>query len=92
MLFFTVLYRRTIRIEEDELVDRFGEEYTAYMERVPAVLPRLGEVKTGGTEDRVRGGEAGFRLGLFTRNREWEAGVGVAIGWGLLWLKMWWLS
>ncbi len=30
-----------IRMEDAELEQRFGEEYTAYRERVPAVLPRL---------------------------------------------------
>ncbi|PYX45632.1 MAG: hypothetical protein DMG79_18820 [Acidobacteria bacterium] len=30
-----------IRMEEAELAKRFGEEYAAYRERVPAVLPRL---------------------------------------------------
>jgi protein-S-isoprenylcysteine O-methyltransferase Ste14 len=31
-----------IRMEDAELEKRFGEEYAAYRERVPAVLPRLG--------------------------------------------------
>jgi protein-S-isoprenylcysteine O-methyltransferase Ste14 len=31
-----------IRMEDAELEKRFGEEYAAYRERVPALLPRLG--------------------------------------------------
>jgi len=31
-----------IRMEDDELEQRFGAEFTAYRERVPAVLPKLG--------------------------------------------------
>jgi protein-S-isoprenylcysteine O-methyltransferase Ste14 len=31
-----------IRMEDEELEKRFGEEYRAYRLRVPAVLPRLG--------------------------------------------------
>jgi protein-S-isoprenylcysteine O-methyltransferase Ste14 len=30
-----------IRMEDAELEKRFGEEYSAYCERVPAILPRL---------------------------------------------------
>jgi protein-S-isoprenylcysteine O-methyltransferase Ste14 len=30
-----------IRLEDRELAQRFGEEYRAYRERVPAVLPRI---------------------------------------------------
>jgi protein-S-isoprenylcysteine O-methyltransferase Ste14 len=31
-----------IRMEDAELAKRFGEEYAAYQQRVPAVLPRVG--------------------------------------------------
>ena len=30
-----------IRLEDRELEQRFGDEYRAYRERVPAVLPRI---------------------------------------------------
>lgn len=35
------IVRLTVWLEERELVDRFGEEYEAYMRRVPRFLPRI---------------------------------------------------
>ena len=31
-----------VRLEEQELLERFGEEYRQYQQRVPALLPRIG--------------------------------------------------
>jgi steroid 5-alpha reductase family enzyme len=36
-----VLYLKTIRQEETFLAERFGEEYEAYRQRTPRLLPRL---------------------------------------------------
>lgn len=40
VLFVAVWHPIWYRLEEAELVERFGEGYQAYLERVPAVLPR----------------------------------------------------
>jgi protein-S-isoprenylcysteine O-methyltransferase Ste14 len=37
-----VMYVRLARMEEREALQEFGDEYRAYMQRVPAFLPRLG--------------------------------------------------
>ena len=37
-----VMYVRLARIEEREALQEFGNQYRAYMQRVPAFLPRLG--------------------------------------------------
>ena len=37
-----VMYVRLARIEEREALREFGDQYRAYMQRVPAFLPRLG--------------------------------------------------
>jgi methanethiol S-methyltransferase len=37
-----VIYVRLARIEEREALRKFGDQYRAYMQRVPAFLPRLG--------------------------------------------------
>ena len=37
-----VMYVRLGRIEEREALQEFGEQYRAYMQRVPAFLPRFG--------------------------------------------------
>lgn len=34
-------------VEEQELVERFGDAYLEYRERVPAVIPRLGDRRSG---------------------------------------------
>jgi methanethiol S-methyltransferase len=40
-LVLVVMYVRLARIEEHEALREFGDEYRAYMRRVPAFLPRL---------------------------------------------------
>jgi protein-S-isoprenylcysteine O-methyltransferase Ste14 len=37
-----VMYVRLARMEEREALREFGDQYRAYMQRVPAFLPRLG--------------------------------------------------
>jgi protein-S-isoprenylcysteine O-methyltransferase Ste14 len=37
-----VMYVRLARIEEREALQEFGDQYRAYMQRVPAFLPRFG--------------------------------------------------
>ena len=37
-----VMYVRLARLEEREALREFGDQYRAYMQRVPAFLPRLG--------------------------------------------------
>ena len=37
-----VMYVRLARIEEREALREFGDQYRAYMQRVPAFIPRLG--------------------------------------------------
>ena len=37
-----VMYVRLARMEEREALREFGDQYHAYMQRVPAFLPRIG--------------------------------------------------
>jgi protein-S-isoprenylcysteine O-methyltransferase Ste14 len=76
-----LVYGKTIDAEEAELARLFGDDYRAYKTRVPAFVPRLG-----------RGAARGFSAGLFLRNREWEALLGVLGGFLILSLKMLWIS
>lgn len=41
LLFFAVIYRRTMLDEEEGLEEEFGDTYRRYREAVPALLPRL---------------------------------------------------
>ena len=38
-----VMYVRLARMEERDALREFGDQYRAYMQRVPAFLPRLGK-------------------------------------------------
>ena len=49
----TYVYARLARREERDSVDRFGEAYRAYMQRVPAFIPRLSGAKAAGTGNRL---------------------------------------
>lgn len=81
VLFFW-LYRRTLLVEESDLLSRFGNDYEAYMREVPAFFPRIRAFPK-------RSDAPSFRFERFRRNREWQASLGAAIGFGLLWLRMW---
>jgi len=78
---FAWVYRRTIRAEEEWLVLRFGEAYRDYRSRTPAWLPQLRHPGPFNPD-------SGFRLRLLLRNKEWQAWLGAAMGFGLLWAKM----
>ena len=44
-----VMYVRLARIEESEALRDFGDQYRAYLQRVPALLPRLGAGRSART-------------------------------------------
>jgi len=89
LICFVLLYGRTIRIEDRDLAENFGETYGEYRRRVPAFLPR--RALSHGQNLHVQGetSRERFAPALFLRNREWEAVLGVFCGWALLLLKLW---
>ena len=91
LVFFAGVYWKTMRGEAEALEERFGHAYREYRSRVPILLPRLtpySPPRGGWAEDRVGGG--GFSLPRYNRNREWEALLGLAAGFGALVAKMVW--
>ncbi|MCH8810615.1 MAG: isoprenylcysteine carboxylmethyltransferase family protein [Gemmatimonadetes bacterium] len=84
LVFFSLVYRATVRREATELEARFGESYTTYVAQVPAVFPRITGYQGGGS-DSARGG---FSPARYLRNREWEAARGAVAAFGLLALKL----
>ena len=47
LVLYPIVYAQVIRREEAYLVDRYGDEYRAYLREVPRIIPRrfnLGEV------------------------------------------------
>lgn len=78
---FLMLYSEVVRREEAHLQDTFGAPYVRYRDRVPAVAPIFG--RRFGARGQTR-----FRLSTYFRNAEWEAFLGVLLGFGILWAKM----
>ncbi len=90
LLFFFVVYRRTMRVEERVLEEEFGDAYRDYRERVPLFFPRLTPYRAPGREG---GGRSwSFSPATYRRNREWEAGLGLVAALALLVAKMVWLG
>ncbi|MCJ7627072.1 MAG: isoprenylcysteine carboxylmethyltransferase family protein [Longimicrobiales bacterium] len=82
---FISLYHRTTMAEEGALVQRFGQDYESYRERVPAFIPLL---RPHSTPIPTPTSDPGFRIWLYLRNQEWQAALGALVGFGLLWLRM----
>jgi protein-S-isoprenylcysteine O-methyltransferase Ste14 len=84
LIFFAVVYRRTIRDEERYLEQLFGESYRRYAAAVPVFIPRLRpycDSEPSATE---------FRLQRYFGLREWELALGVSMAFLALWGKMEW--
>ncbi len=84
VVFFAVVYTRTIRHETRQLQAAFGEDYTEYARSVPVFIPRLTPYRRSSSD-----GSAGFSSQRWKRNREYEALLGALAGFGLLMLRMW---
>jgi hypothetical protein len=97
VVFFMVIYRRTLGEEGRRLGHLFDERYRHYSEHVPALLPRLtpyrptDEGESTGSPPLPRSGD-GFAWRRYLRNREWEALLGTAAALGVLAAKMRWLG
>lgn len=89
LLFFLLVYGRTMRGEAELLEGLFGEEYQHYARHVPLVLPRL--TPYGSPRSAVGSGGPGFALRRWLRNREYEALAGAAAGFAFLAAKMLWI-
>jgi protein-S-isoprenylcysteine O-methyltransferase Ste14 len=88
LVFFALVYGRTIRNEARHLEGLFGDAYRHYARHVPLFFPRLTRYRAPGTER--DGGQAGFSGGRWRRNREYEALLGALAGFGFLVLRMYW--
>jgi protein-S-isoprenylcysteine O-methyltransferase Ste14 len=87
LLFYGVVYGRTIRGEAELLEGLFGDSYRHYAAHVPLVLPRPTPYRPP-----REGGRPGFTLARYRRNREWEALLGALAGFAFLAAKMWWFG
>ena len=80
--FYALMYGATMSQERRSLEDLFGDSYREYAESVPALVPRLTPYR-GPTR-----GETSFSVDRYLQNKEWEALLGSAVGFGLLAAKM----
>jgi len=85
LLFYGVVYSRTMAHEAMRLTELFGDEYREYAAHVPGFLPR-----TTPHRGSVLGREGGFRWSQYKRNREWEALLGALAAFGVLLLRSFW--
>jgi protein-S-isoprenylcysteine O-methyltransferase Ste14 len=77
---FLGIYFPVMRVEASTLAGLFGESYEHYAGDVPLFMPRL-------TPYAGRNVGNKFDAGLYMRYREYQAGLGLVIAWGLLVLK-----
>lgn len=90
LLLFIWVYGRAIRAEDRTMETLFGDSYRRYRREVPAFVPRLRRHKVsvgGAVGDGGSVSVSGPGLGLYLRNKEWQAALGTAAGFGLLWAK-----
>jgi protein-S-isoprenylcysteine O-methyltransferase Ste14 len=82
---FLLVYLPVIQLEEQHLRAIFPE-YEEYAKRVPALWPRIGQACPGGAQPVP---PTPFQWGLYKRNQEYQAAIGLAAGWlFLLWKAM----
>ena len=99
LVFFALVYGKTMKTEREELEKEFGQAYRDYVSHVPMFRPRLTPYHPpgGGRDQRKGGSEAGdtegegFSLRRYKKNREWEAALGLLGGFAFLVGKMIWL-
>lgn len=84
LVFFTVVYSRTIRHEARQLETFFGDAYRRYARAVPLFVPRPRPWRPGGGDP----GRLAFSRERWRRNREYEALLGAAAGFAALAVRM----
>ncbi len=78
VVFFGLVYRRTIAKEARHLTGLFPEGYARYSAAVPVFWPRLRAWRDGQADG------SGFAWPQYRHNREWEASLGVLAAFALL--------
>ena len=83
LVFFAMVYGRTIRGEATLLTELFGDQYRAYAANVPLFLPRLTPWRPEGAPTPPK-----FDYARYKRNREYEALMGAVAGFAFLTARM----
>lgn len=86
LVFFSVIYSRTMGHEAEKLAQLFPGRYAQYKAAVPGFLPRLTPYRD---PDSIAGGGS-FEWNQYRSHREWEAALGAAASFVLLAAKAAW--
>lgn len=81
---FAYVYGETMKKEARNLEARFEDDYRRYARHVPLFLPRLTPWRVDAAD------ETGFRADRYRGNKEYQAALGVVIGFLALAAKMMW--
>lgn len=84
LLFFGI-YLPVMRVEAKTLEELFGDEYRAYAAAVPLLLPRFTPYRPAGASKTTTAPR--FDPSLYMRYREYRAGLGLLVAWGVLVVK-----
>lgn len=84
LLFFWAVYGWTMVEEAADLEHRFGDVYRAYAARVPLFVPRLRPYRPGATVP------TRFRIERYLGHREYQAALGLLLGFLALVAKLAW--
>ena len=79
-----VIYRGTISREDDGLARRFGDSYARYRAAVPVLVPRLTPYRA---PPEAHASPVRPSAARYAHNREYEALIGAAAAFGVLWFK-----
>jgi protein-S-isoprenylcysteine O-methyltransferase Ste14 len=82
VVFFTVVYSRTMRAEERHLEELFGEDFRRYAASVPLFIPGLRRYRGGDEQNAL------FDLRRYFGHREWELALGLTLAFLALWGKL----
>lgn len=80
-VYLAIFYPVVIRREQAELSRSYGAAFVEYASQVPVFWPRFSSATTS-TER--------FSWPLYLQNREYEAGIGLAVAMAILWIIMLW--
>lgn len=85
--YFVTFYSAVMRNEEADLRATFGAPFDEYAARVPLYFPKL--IGAGYESSKAEKPAENFSWGLYRRNREYQAFIGMLGGLIALWLRMW---
>ena len=85
-LLFLGIYFPVMRVEASTMAELFGPQFEAYRQSVPLFFPRPTPYR------QTNAGEVRFDMSLYMRYREYRAALGLAVAWGLLLAKIYYMK